>query len=64
MMYIPGLSQLVHGEKTEAAIVAGLTYGGMAAVRKIDPPQTCVDIIKILSLTNSINGLNMNYHKN
>ncbi len=31
MMYIPGLSQLVHGETTEAAIVAGLTYGGLAA---------------------------------
>src|SRR6056297_4188878 len=31
MMYIPGLSQLVPGETTEAAIVAGLTYGGLAA---------------------------------
>lgn len=31
MMYTPGLSQLLHGEGTEAAIVAGLTYGGLAA---------------------------------
>ncbi len=30
MMYTPGLSQLLHGEGTEAAIVAGLTYGGLA----------------------------------
>ncbi len=30
MMYIPGLSQILHGENTEAAVVAGLTYGGLA----------------------------------
>ena len=30
-MFVPGLSQLLHGEFIEAAVVAGATYGGIGA---------------------------------